>query len=263
MKGGVKMEKTDKKKTKVKADRFIPDEVNLIKIERRSELEKDMINAIASGNSARMQELLELKRSLFPNSVCCDNQSASDVLRSCKNQMVSFNTVCRIAARQGGVQPLYLHNIFNKYALIIERATSIQFLDDSLFSQMALEYTESVLGFSVSSYSPVIKKLVTYLTCHLNEDVTVYDLAKIHRMHISHISRKFKNETNMSIPEYVNLQRIGLAKLYFENGNAGIGEVSDLLGFNDSNYFGKVFKKFTSMTPSQYIAIVQTRHDAC
>ncbi|GEM_PF-559299 len=255
------MEKTDKGKSNMDVTRFIPDELNLIQIERRFELEKDMINAIASGNSLRMQELLELKRSFFPNSVCCDNQSATDVLRSCKNQLVVFNTVCRIAARQGGVQPLYLHNIFNKYALIIERATSVQFLDDTLYSQMAMEYAESVLSFSISSYSPVIKKLVTFLTCHLNEDVTVQDLAKIHRMHISHISRKFKHETGMSIPEYVNLQRIGLGKLYFENGNTSIGEVSELLGFNDSNYFGKVFKKFTDLTPSQYITLVQNRHE--
>ncbi|MHC1693558.1 MAG: helix-turn-helix domain-containing protein [Sphaerochaetaceae bacterium] len=235
--------------------------VNTIQIERRFELEKDIMTAITSGNRLRMQELLEIKRQICPDNQCCENRAASDVLRGCKNNLVSFNTVCRIAARQGGLQPLYLYNIYNKYALIIEKATSVQYLNEDLYAQMSLEYIDSVMAFSVSSYSPVIQKIVTYLTCHLDEDVTVVDLSKIHRMHVSHISRKFKQETGMSIPEYVNQQRIGLGKLYFETGNCSITEVSGMLGYHDSNYFGKIFKKVTGDTPSQYLRKINSRQD--
>jgi len=128
-----------------------------------------------------------------------------------------------------------------------------------LYSQIAIDYANAVLEFSVNSYSPMIKKIVTYLTVHLTEDVRIEQLGKMHNTHISHISRKFKKETGMSIPAYVSKQRIGLAKLYFEDGKTSIKEISELLGFNDSNYFSKVFKRYAGMTPSEYISSIQDR----
>jgi AraC-like DNA-binding protein len=142
---------------------------------------------------------------------------------------------------------------------MIENAVSVTYLHDVLYSQIAIDYANAVLEFSVNSYSPMIKKIVTYLTVHLTEDVRIEQLGKMHNTHISHISRKFKKETGMSIPAYVSKQRIGLAKLYFEDGKTSIKEISELLGFNDSNYFSKVFKRYAGMTPSEYISSIQDR----
>lgn len=57
----------------------------------------------------------------------------------------------------------------------------------------------------------------------------------------------------MTITDYINKNRIKEAKLYLQGDNVSITEVSLMVGFNDLNYFCRVFKKFTSMTPSQYI----------
>ena len=60
-------------------------------------------------------------------------------------------------------------------------------------------------------------------------------------------------ETGKSITDFINLKRIEAAKLYLSNGNMSITDVAYLVGFNDVNYFSRIFKRITSMTPSQYV----------
>lgn len=238
---------------------FMTDSLNMVQIERRYELEQEILHAVKWGNPYKVEDLLEMRRKLFPELICKGKESASEALRFCKNELVALNALCRFSARQGGVQPLYLHSIANKYTLMIENAVSVSYLNDVLYGQIVLDYSNAVLEFSVNSYSPMVKKIVTYLAVHLTEDVRIEQLGKMHNTHISHISRKFKKETGMSIPAYVSKQRVGLAKLYFEDGKTSIKEISDLLGFNDSNYFSKVFKRYAGITPSDYINSIYER----
>ena len=50
----------------------------------------------------------------------------------------------------------------------------------------------------------------------------------------------------------INQKRIEEAKRYLERGNVSITEVALMVEFNDLNYFSRVFKKTTSLSPSQY-----------
>lgn len=237
----------------------LPEHLNLVQIEHAYELEQELLHAVKWGNPYKVEEVL-LKRRSATNLPCCDgNTVASKALRCCKNHLISLNSLCRNAARSGGLQTLYLYTMSNKFNLMIEHAVSVSHLDEVLYGQIALDYAKAVLEFSVSSYSPMIKQIVTYLTVHLSEDVRIEDLGRMHNTHISHISRKFKKETGMSIPAYVSIQRMSLAKLYFEDGEVSIKEVAKRLGFSDSNYFSKVFKRYCNQTPSEYIHMINER----
>ncbi|NLA93532.1 MAG: AraC family transcriptional regulator [Spirochaetales bacterium] len=249
-------EKKNPKKTSPESG-FMSDSINLIQLEQKYEFEQEVLHYIKWGNPFKMEELLERRKRLFPDLVDCSDMSAKEALRSCKNELIALNALCRYAARLGGVQSLYLYSLYNKYYIMIERATSATYLNDHLYDQLVTDYAKAVFEFSVTSYSPLIKKVVTYLMINLNQDIPITQLGELYNTHISHISRKFKRETGMSIPAYVSKQRVGVAKLYFEDGRTSIQEVSATLGFNDSNYFSKVFKRYAGMTPSEYIASIR------
>ncbi|HHU87953.1 MAG: AraC family transcriptional regulator [Sphaerochaetaceae bacterium] len=236
---------------------FMSDSLNLIQLEQKYEFEQEILHFIKWGNPFKMEELLERRKRLFPDLICSNKEIPSEALRCCKNELVALNALCRYAARLGGLQSLYLYSLYNKYYIMIERAISMPYLNDHLYDQMVLDYAKAVFEFSITSYSPLIKKVVTYLMINLNQDIPITQLGELYNTHISHISRKFKRETGMSIPAYVSKQRIGVAKLYFEDGKTSIQEVASFLGFNDSNYFSKVFKRYAGMTPSEYIASIQ------
>ena len=56
----------------------------------------------------------------------------------------------------------------------------------------------------------------------------------------------------INLIEYVNQQKIEEAKRLLRESTLKLYEISDMLGFNNSFYFSRVFKKVTGMTPKDY-----------
>lgn len=216
-------------------------------INLRYAFEKDMMNAIAKGDKAGAEQLLDESDSLmnFP-------ERAESSIRSLKNISFVLNTLCRIAAKRGGVQPVYLHNISEKFAIMIERAPNLPKLKE-LSHIMVQEYCDLVRNVSSSGYSALVKKTSDYIDLNIDRQLTVKDIADEVHANPSHLSRKFKNDTGMTIVDYINMRRTEEAKIYLESGNASVTEVALMVGYNDLNYFGRVFKKITGMTPSRYM----------
>jgi YesN/AraC family two-component response regulator len=56
----------------------------------------------------------------------------------------------------------------------------------------------------------------------------------------------------MTPVEYLIRHRIGKAASLFKEENLSVGEVSEMTGFADSNYFSRQFKKKTGFSPREY-----------
>lgn len=213
------------------------------------------MNLIATGNVEGMKKLLrehkeEIKEEKEDPYIV--KRLLSDPLRDRKNGFIIRNTVFRIAARKGGLPPLFVHHLSEKYALKIEQAPSIDYLNN-LSEEMLLDYANSVQTFSTSNYSKLIQEVVSYITVHLTEKLTLQIIAEKFHVHPSHLARKFKNETGMTIIQYINYHRVNYAILLFQEGYDNVLEVAQLSGFNSSSYFTRVFKKITGKKPTDYI----------
>lgn len=68
----------------------------------------------------------------------------------------------------------------------------------------------------------------------------------------SYLSRTFKAETNMSIPEYINKIRVQNAITLLKDTKMPVKEISMMVGMKDSFYFSKLFKKITGQTPREF-----------
>jgi two-component system response regulator YesN len=62
----------------------------------------------------------------------------------------------------------------------------------------------------------------------------------------------FKKETDQTLNQYITEYRIEKAKRLLENQGTKISEISSDVGYTDGNYFGKSFKKYVGLTPSEY-----------
>jgi AraC-like DNA-binding protein len=71
-------------------------------------------------------------------------------------------------------------------------------------------------------------------------------------MSTSSLYRLFKTELGISPIEFIILEKIKLAKQYLTDKSMYIKTVSYESGFEDSNYFIRVFKHYEGMTPKQY-----------
>ena len=84
---------------------------------------------------------------------------------------------------------------------------------------------------------------------NLNKNIKLDELAGICNMSVSHFSKVFKKESGTTFKEYFNRKKIERAKYLLEESNNSISNISYSLGFEDTSYFTKIFKKYTKVTP--------------
>ena len=69
---------------------------------------------------------------------------------------------------------------------------------------------------------------------------------------VSYLQHTFKAQTGYSIIDYLNRTRIDNAAKLLRETDLHISEISEKVGFPDYNYFSRVFKKYKSLTPSEF-----------
>lgn len=68
----------------------------------------------------------------------------------------------------------------------------------------------------------------------------------------SYLCTLFKNETGLTLNQYLTDFRIEKAKKLLTDPRYKIAEISAKVGYSDGNYFGKTFKKMVGVSPSEY-----------
>jgi AraC-like DNA-binding protein len=173
-------------------------------------------------------------------------------LRASKNLGFSLSAMLRVAAEEGGVSPVYLHNTSDMFASFIEKASSIADLESTLI-KMVSEYCDLVKNHSTSGFSPTISKAIDYINLNFDSQLSLSLIADKININPSHLSRQFKKETNMTITEFINKKRVDEAKILIEQSDNSITEIAMMAGFESHTYFYAVFKQITSLTPKGYL----------
>ena len=108
--------------------------------------------------------------------------------------------------------------------------------------------SKTKIELSNSKIAPVIK----YINENIHENISLTLGATLCNMSQSQFGRTFKRETGKTFKEYILLKKIERAKFYIKTTDKSFSEISDLLGFEDSSYFTKLFKKYEIITPKEY-----------
>jgi YesN/AraC family two-component response regulator len=101
-----------------------------------------------------------------------------------------------------------------------------------------------------------LKILMTSEKPFLKSDLTLPQLAKKINLSTHHLSQLLNQEVNMSFIEFINSYRIKEAQNLLVNpgySNHTILAISLEVGFNSKTSFNRMFKKYTGMTPSEFI----------
>jgi AraC-like DNA-binding protein len=98
---------------------------------------------------------------------------------------------------------------------------------------------------------PWADKLVTYITEHLAERITLDDLAAVIGHSASFVSHHFATEFGQSPKEYISKQRMQAARSSLESG-ASVQKTAEQLGFYDPFHFSKAFKSHRGKSPRHF-----------
>jgi len=100
--------------------------------------------------------------------------------------------------------------------------------------------------------TPDIGNAISYIMDNLSEELSLEKTASHVLLSVSRFKQKFKDQLGTSPRNYINYQKIELAKnLLCETQN--VTQTAMALGFSSSTYFSVVFRRFTSMSPTEYL----------
>lgn len=118
---------------------------------------------------------------------------------------------------------------------------------------MLMDFTERVKELQLQAVeNQLIRSVSDYILEHLEEKVTLADLADRFSVNKNYLCGMFKEEMGTGIIEYANRHKINMAKQMLRFTNKPLVEISSYLNFCSQSYFQKVFKQVTGMTPTAY-----------
>ncbi len=113
----------------------------------------------------------------------------------------------------------------------------------------------------LEQYSGVTGEAIEYINKHFQQDINLSFLADKIGVNSSYLSRKFKKDCGKGFIEYLNNVRIAEAKSLIADTDKQIKEIVPEVGFNNYNYFFKVFKDSQGMTPVEYEESIRADSD--
>ncbi|KAF0815673.1 MULTISPECIES: response regulator transcription factor [unclassified Cytobacillus] len=98
----------------------------------------------------------------------------------------------------------------------------------------------------------VIQQIEQFLLESYNKDINLQEIADRFYLSREYISRKFKQEYQATITDFITNVRISKAKELLLNPKLKIYEIAFQVGYQDEKYFSKVFKKTEGISPNEY-----------
>ena len=98
-----------------------------------------------------------------------------------------------------------------------------------------------------------ISEVLAYLERHYAKPLAVEDLAGVAGMSPTSLFHLFKEIMDRSPIDYLIHLRIDKARQLLRRGGMRVGEVSAAVGFNDSNYFARQFRRITGHSPRESV----------
>lgn len=123
----------------------------------------------------------------------------------------------------------------------------------ALHDHMVLDFTGKMqLLTKDPKTSPPVRSCIEYIYVHINERITVDALAEQTGLSPSHLSRLFKQETGVSVSDYIREKKVEKAQELLQFSDFSLIEISNFLSFSSQSHFTQLFRELTGMTPKKY-----------
>lgn len=206
-----------------------------------------MLNAVKRGDTDYIHHFLNQDM----GNISLPARGQYTPLRHWKNLTITLNSICARAAYSGGLSPHLVHSISSKYAIEVEKLISYHNVTQ-LTNRIVMEYTESVSKFSLTGYSPLVKKAIRYIRNNLTEPICLLDISEELNVSESHLARIFKKEMGQTVTAFIQESKIGECLELVKSGSYSMTDIAFMFGFSSSSYFSSVFNKVMGISPRKY-----------
>lgn len=155
------------------------------------------------------------------------------------------------SAMESGVPSDTVLELNNHFLQQFQRIRSME--EMCLQLQKTVEaFVECIFSNLPVADSKLITKAIQYIAQNYYQPLTLTTVAEQVHLNASYFSTLFKQSTGIAFKEYLNNVRIEEAKNLLANTDYSIIDIAIATGFESQNYFSKIFKKYTGITPRQF-----------
>lgn len=157
-----------------------------------------------------------------------------------------------------------IHEVYNNYKwlnkyLNIDFFESIDYLNESSkdsIKEMYIRKIRWLLDFlnklSFNSSDELIKQVSEYILENPDSNLKLKVIAEKFYVNNTYLSNLFRKKLGIGFNEYVTIVKMERAKYLLINTNLKAYEIAYKIGYNDKNYFSKLFRNYFGKSPSEY-----------
>ena len=184
--------------------------------------------------------------------VLTEGRISNDSLRQAKNIFISSTALTTRHAIVGGLDIETAYQLSDSYIQEVEKMSD-QASITALNATCAIDFTNRVAEAKMpAGMSKDIFAAIQFISNHVNQHISVEDVARNLNMDRTTLSKKFKRELGFNISNYIMRRKLEEAKSLLTYTDRTISEISEYLCFSTQSYFQNVFKAKYGMTPKEY-----------
>lgn len=232
------------KNKNIKEEKFENDTPKIVSLSVHNE--KDILNAIEIGDTEKIKKIID---EVF---ISLDNARELNI-----SMQLILNELITIAVKTADEYKLDIQKIYESWPDYkrenFASRNDVQKAKDWIIEIFIRLITESKSSCYSGDFSQYTRKAIEYINNNFRKDISLNQVSEILGLSTPYFSKLFKKETKYGFTEYLNFIRVNKAIKIMESGNKNLKNVYIESGFNNYNYFFKVFKEIVGCTPLNYI----------
>ncbi len=148
-------------------------------------------------------------------------------------------------------EPQSVDNAISNFESMLAQCNSISTLNEVL--DLLIDNMINKNDDSNPSHSKHVESIIKYISENYSSPITLPDIAAYANLSIEYMCRLFKKKTGKSIVDYINECRVKKAQEILNTKSYKVYEVAEMVGITNPQYFSTMFKKYTGMSPSEYL----------
>lgn len=204
---------------------------------------------IQNGNIEKVKKnLIEIKKDYLAG-----KGKLSEIrIRNIRYHVIISAAIIARACVEGGMPHDVAYTLSDIYILKADTCETEEKLIE-LMEAIQLDYTERMrMIVKEKAVSKRIRECIDYIYEHLNEKLSVRQLAKEIRINESYLSKLFIEETGITIKEFVHNAKVKTAENMLRYSDFSYSEIAFSLGFSSQSAFSSIFKSHTGYTPKKF-----------
>ncbi|MDR2478623.1 MAG: AraC family transcriptional regulator [Treponema sp.] len=206
------------------------------------------VHELGPGDLLYLTDGAEKQAVTYPHNLMhCFSVNFNSQFPSAKSIPPEFPTVSHIGQRQDII------DMFRELTISWTRQQNGYIMKTRALLMLILHRLSEILLYNINATTGDyrINKITNYIAMHYSDKLTVKNLAKQVNLDEAYFGHLFKQETGITVHQYITQVRVRNAENMLQSGNYKVHEVGEHCGFSDVFHFYKSFKTLRGFPPSR------------